>query len=42
MKTGAPKPDISTADAVKRMLLGAKFIAYPNAATGAGAGMQLQ
>src|SRR5437870_2100800 len=39
VKTGAPKPDISTADAVKRMLLNAKFIAYPNAETGAGAGI---
>ncbi len=38
VRAGAPKPDISTADAVKRMLLGAKAIAYPNAATGAGAG----
>jgi molybdate transport system substrate-binding protein len=38
VRAGAPKPDISSADAVKRMLLGAKAIAYPNAATGAGAG----
>jgi molybdate transport system substrate-binding protein len=38
VRAGAPKPDISTADAVKRMLLGAKAIAYPNAETGAGAG----
>jgi len=35
VRTGAPKPDISSADAVKRMLLGAKAIAYPNAASGA-------
>jgi molybdate transport system substrate-binding protein len=39
VRAGAPKPDISTAEAVKRVLLGAKAIAYPNAATGAGAGV---
>jgi len=39
VRTGVPKPDISTADAVKRLLLGAKAIAYPNAATGAAAGL---
>jgi molybdate transport system substrate-binding protein len=38
VRTGSPKPDISTADAVKRLLLAAKAIAYPNAATGAAAG----
>jgi len=38
VKTGAPKPDISTADAVKRMLLAAKAVAFPNEATGAAAG----
>lgn len=36
VKKGAPKPDISTADAVKRLLLGAKFISYPNGAGGRG------
>ena len=41
VRTGAPKPDISTADAVKRLLLGSKAIAYPNAATGAAAGVSL-
>jgi molybdate transport system substrate-binding protein len=30
VKAGAVKPDISTADAVKRMLLAAKSITYPN------------
>jgi molybdate transport system substrate-binding protein len=30
VKAGAPKPDIATADAVRRLLLGAKAIAYPN------------
>jgi molybdate transport system substrate-binding protein len=39
VRTGAPKPDIATADAVKRLLLGAKAIAYPNAASGAAAGV---
>ena len=38
VRSGAPKPDISSADAVKRLLLGSKAIAYPNAATGAAAG----
>ena len=39
VRAGVPKPDISTADAVKRLLLGSKAIAYPNAATGAAAGV---
>jgi molybdate transport system substrate-binding protein len=39
VRTGAPKPDISTPEAVKKLLLGTKFIAYPNAATGAAAGV---
>src|SRR3954463_15234892 len=30
VRTGAPIPDISTADAVKKLLLAAKFISYPN------------
>src|SRR5882724_11466755 len=34
VKTGAPKPDISNADAVKRMLLAAKTIAYSDSASG--------
>jgi len=38
VRTGAPKPDISTADAVKRLLLGSKAISHPNA-SGAGAGI---
>lgn len=37
VKKGAPKPDISTPEAVKRMLLAAKSIAYPDAAGGAAA-----
>lgn len=39
VRKGAPKPDIATADAVKRLLLGAKAIAYPDAARGAAAGV---
>jgi molybdate transport system substrate-binding protein len=34
VKTGAPKPDIGTADAVKRALLAAKTIAYSDSASG--------
>jgi molybdate transport system substrate-binding protein len=34
VKTGAPKPDISSADAVKRALLAAKSIAYSDSASG--------
>jgi molybdate transport system substrate-binding protein len=36
VKKGTPKPDISTPDAVKRLLLGAKFISYPDGAGGRG------
>src|SRR5207237_907713 len=39
VRKGDRKPDISTADAVKRMLLAAKSIAYPNSASGAAAGV---
>ena len=39
VRKGAPKPDISTPDAVKRMLLSAKSISYPDAASGAAAGV---
>jgi molybdate transport system substrate-binding protein len=34
VKTGASKPDISTADAVKRALLAAKTVAYSDSASG--------
>jgi molybdate transport system substrate-binding protein len=39
VRIGDPKPDISTPDAVKRMLLAARAIAYPNGASGAAAGV---
>jgi molybdate transport system substrate-binding protein len=39
VRAGAPKPDISSAEAVKKLLLGAKLISYPNAANGAAAGV---
>lgn len=41
VRAGSPKPDISTADAVKRLLLTAKAISYPNPASGAAAGVSL-
>jgi molybdate transport system substrate-binding protein len=41
VRAGAPKPDISTADAVKRLFLAAKAISYPNAASGAAAGVSM-
>jgi molybdate transport system substrate-binding protein len=34
VKTGAPKPDISSADSVKRALLAAKSVAYSDSASG--------
>jgi len=37
VKKGAPKPDISTPAAVKRMLLNAKSVAYPSPENGTGA-----
>src|SRR5579864_5004399 len=39
VRQGALRPDISTPDAVKRMLLAAKSVSYPNPAGGAAAGV---
>src|SRR5439155_23965812 len=39
VKKGSPRPDIATPEAVKRMLVAAKAISYPNGATGAAAGI---
>jgi molybdate transport system substrate-binding protein len=39
VRKGAPKPDISTSEAVKRLLLAAKSVSYPNPAGGAAAGV---
>ena len=39
VRKGAPKPDISTLEAVKKMLLAAKTVSYPDGARGAAAGV---
>src|SRR5258706_14062719 len=39
VRKGAPKPDISTPEAVKKTLLASKSIAYPSASGGAAAGV---
>ena len=41
VKKGSPKPDISTREAVKKMLLSAKSIVCPDASTGAAAGVSI-
>jgi molybdate transport system substrate-binding protein len=41
VKKGAPKPDISNTEAVKKMLISAKSIVCPDAATGAAAGVSI-
>lgn len=42
VRKGAPKPDISSAEAVKRVLLAAKSISYPDPAGGAAAGVSFE
>jgi molybdate transport system substrate-binding protein len=42
VKKGAPKPDISSPQAVKKMLLAAKSISYPSASGGAAAGVSFE
>jgi len=42
VRKGVPKPDISTPASVKRLLLSASSIAYPNAASGAAAGVSFE
>jgi molybdate transport system substrate-binding protein len=42
VKKGAPKPDISTAANVKKMLLAAKSISYPDPSGGAAAGVSFE
>jgi molybdate transport system substrate-binding protein len=39
VRKGAPRPDISSPEAVKRMLLAAMSVSYPNPARGAAAGV---
>jgi molybdate transport system substrate-binding protein len=39
VRKGAVRPDISTPDALRRTLLGARSVAYPNGASGAAAGV---
>ena len=41
VKKGSPKPDISTPEAVKKLLLAAKSICSPDASTGAAAGVSI-
>lgn len=42
VRKGQPKPDISTPEALKRTLLAAKSITFPDPARGAGAGISFQ
>src|SRR3954451_5386908 len=42
VRKGAPNPDITTADAVRRMLRAATAIAYPDASSGAAAGVSVE
>lgn len=42
VRKGAPRPDISSVDALKRSLLSAKSIAYPDPARGAASGIHFR
>ena len=42
VKKGAPKPDIATPDAVKKMLLGARSVSFPDGSRGAAAGVSFE
>lgn len=42
VRKGSRKPDISTADAVRRMLLAARAVSCPNGAMGAAAGVSFE
>jgi molybdate transport system substrate-binding protein len=42
VRPGTPHPDISTPDAVKKLLLSAKSISYPNPQGGAAAGVSFE
>jgi molybdate transport system substrate-binding protein len=42
VKKGSPKPDISSPDAVKKMLLSARAITYPDPSGGAAAGVSFE
>src|SRR5690349_9577465 len=42
VKKGAAKPDISTSDAVRKMLLAARAVSYPDGSRGAAAGVSFE
>src|SRR5216684_4945260 len=42
VREGMPHPDISTSEAIKKLLLSAKSVSYPNPAGGAAAGVSFE